>query len=84
MMLSARDDQIFYCTEVPEDLAQDPQSNVIIAMTKKGNHACHLGGLLFPNSWCTKPMMAFYQFLEQNKSVNASSELSGQKKTKSH
>lgn len=63
IVLNAYDDQICAGELAPIPQATAKGSKLMVAMTKRGNHAAHLAGLIKPYNWAAKPLIKFYNFI---------------------
>ena len=64
LTISALDDSLFDPKVIPVKECQAHDSNVIVLVTKRGNHVCHIAGDLIPRQWFTEPSMRFLDFIE--------------------
>jgi predicted alpha/beta-fold hydrolase len=62
--IHARDDYV--CTDdfLPFEEFDSKDSNILLALTNKGTHACHLTGKIVPRNFYAKPFIGFLNFLE--------------------
>ena len=51
IVLHARDDLIIPVTFAPIEAIKQANSQVMLAFTKRGNHACHISGWFWPTHW---------------------------------
>ena len=61
----AVDDQLCGNQFIPFDDIESKNSNVLLANSLYGAHACHITGNLLPKTWYQIPCMEFLNFMEK-------------------
>lgn len=63
LSFESRDDILADYNVIPLTKIASDESNVLVAVTKSGAHACHLSGSLKPKNWYQEPILEFFNFL---------------------
>jgi predicted alpha/beta-fold hydrolase len=69
---NARDDWVCNQQFLPFEEATKRGSNVILALTEKGSHCCHIDGFFKPKQFYPLPIMRFLEHMESTKKQKTS------------
>jgi predicted alpha/beta-fold hydrolase len=64
--LHAADDWVCMERFMPLEQFSAPASNILVATTTTGTHACHLTGTVYPTQFYPKQLVSFLTFLEKS------------------